>query len=457
MRHPDGRARRLTALVLVCGLVASACGGRGTTVGETQAPTATAAAGSGGAPASVDPASITGTLNIWTFPQGDDEVPIKAYIEEFTGRYPNVTPELLVIAEGDPYAQKINTALRARNPPEIAVIEDRSWMKAGRVMDVRPHYEQWGVKVEDFAPGGLSRATVDGDVTGPIYGVGDFLGGNVLVYNKALFDAAGVEHPPADRSVHISEYADICRKIGKPDPDPNKAIYGCSMPEWSIGIQAKDVFGPDGRMAVGNLNSPQMVEAWSLASALVRDKLAPSGEVLEAAAESDRFAAGQIGITWTDFTEVGKYEEQGIDFGIAPFFVIHEGDNFVETWTAPWGVFNEAPNMTAGLEFLKYLATDGQRKRLEMSEDPSLSTVVANEAGYGNDDPVKKEYLAVLEAAATPQVFVPPGVEAWDPAEVLRLMTVENQTDAKPILDEMATAAQEELDSAWEEWDELGD
>ena len=454
MRRWSTIAGPLAAAVVVISAVG--CGGRGQTVGETTGATSTAVTGSGGVPASVDPASLTGTLNIWTYPQGDDEVPIKAYIEEFRKRYLNVNVELLPLAEGDPYAQKINTALRARNPPEVAVMEDRAWMKAGRVVDLRPYYEQWGVKVEDFSPGGLSRATVDGDLSGPIYGVGDFLGGNILVYNKTLFDEAGLEHPPADRSLHISEYADICRRLAKPDPDPNRAIYGCSMPEWSVGIQNKDVFGADGRKAEGNMNSPEMVEAWNIAAALVRENLAPGGEVLEAAGESDRFAAGQVGITWSDFTEVAKYKEQGIDFGIAPFYVIHEGESFVDTWTAPWGVFDDAPNKAAGLEFMKFLATDAQRMRLEVSEDPPLSTVVASEVGYGGDDPVKAQYLEVLEAAAKPQVFVPPGVEAWDPAEVMRLMSVENQTDAKPILDPMAAESQRELDDVWAEWDELG-
>ncbi len=455
MRLLPNHVLRPVAVGLAVTLVAAGCGGRGGTTADTPGPTA-AGSGTVTSPGAVDPASVTGTLNIWTYPQGDDETAIKEHIKEFRTRYPNVKPELLVLAEGDPYAQKVNTALRSGAPPEIAIIEDRSWIKAGRVMDVRPYYEQWGVSVEDFSPGGLSRATVDGDVSGPIYGVGDFLGGNILVYNKALFDSAGLDHPPADRSLHISEYADICRQIAKPDPDANKSVYGCSMPEWSIGIQNKDVFGEDGRTTVGNMNSPEMIEAWNIAAALQRERLAPGGEVLDVASESDRFAAGQVGITWTDFTEVGKYKEQGIDFGIAPFFVIKEGESFVDTYTGAWGTFNDAPNKVAALEFLKYLATDGQRKRLEVSEDPPLSISVANEAGYGEDDPIKAQYLEVLEQSAKPQVFVPPGVEAWDPAEVMRLMTVENQTDSKPILDEMARQSQEELDEVWTRWDDLG-
>jgi hypothetical protein len=41
------------------------------------------------------------------------------------------------------------------------------------------------------------------------------------VYNKALLDAAGIAHPPADRSLTIDEYDALCRAVAKPDPDPN--------------------------------------------------------------------------------------------------------------------------------------------------------------------------------------------------------------------------------------------
>jgi len=136
--------------------------------------------------------------------------------------------------------------------------------------------------------------------------------------------------------------------------------------------------------------------------------------------------------------------------------VIKDGDSFVDTWTAPWGTFVESANQAAALEFLRWLATDGQVVRMETSADPALSTPIAEEHGYGKDDPVKAAYLEVLSAAAKPQVFVPPGVDSWDPAEVMRQLTVGGKTDAQPILDTMATAVQAELDKAWANWEKLG-
>ena len=131
------------------------------------------------------------TSAIWTYPQGDDETSLKAYKAAFEELYPDVNVKISVVPE-DTYGTKVNTALQAHKPPDIAVMEDRGWMKAGRVLDLTPYYASWGVDVADFNPGGIARATVEGDVADGVYGVGDFLGGNIFVYNKAMFDAAGM-------------------------------------------------------------------------------------------------------------------------------------------------------------------------------------------------------------------------------------------------------------------------
>jgi maltose-binding protein MalE len=200
------------------------------------------------------------------------------------------------------------------------------------------------------------------------------------------------------------------------------------------------------------MNAPELAEAFEIGAGLINDGLAPSSSVLDTIAESDLFAQGLSAITWSDFTAVPTYQEAEIDFGMAPFFVVEGQEDFVDTWTAPWGTFTESPHPEDALLFLEFIATGAQQVQMEVTPDPPLSTAVAQEANYGADDPVKQDFLAVLQnARALP--FAPPGVETWDPVEVIRLLTVEAETDAQAILDGMASASQEELDAAWERWD----
>ena len=105
------------------------------------------------------------------------------------------------------------------------------------------------------------------------------------------------------------------------------------------------------------------------------------------------------------------YQEAEIDFGMTPFFVVEGQEDFVDTWTAPG-----APSPTARIPRMRHAwswsswpprgsGSRWRRRRIRRSP-PS----VAEEAGYGDDDPIKQEFLPVLENAR-PLVFAPPGVE----------------------------------------------
>lgn len=395
-------------------------------------------------------------LSVWSYLAPDDPA-VKAYIERFQEQNPTITVNYTAFPEDD-YQDKVRTALSAGSPPDIAVIEDRRWMRAGLVEELTDEYAAWGIDPADFNPGGLARATPEGALDGGLYGVGDFLGGNVLFYNKAMFDEAGIPHPSATESLTWAEYAEICRALGKPSRNPAEAVWGCSVPAWGFDINDAWIYGPDGRTAVGHMDSDAVSDAWNIGTALVRDRFAPNAEVLGMfpAGESDAFAQGKLGITWSDFTEAAKYQANGIDFGLAPFMVIEGAESFVDTWTTPWGTFTQSAHPEEAMKFLQFIATDAQRIRAEISSDPPLSMALAEELEWGRGDPVKEQYLTVLQQAK-PQVFVPELPEgAFDEDEVYRQMTVGGATDAAPILDAAAAATQPLLDEAWQEWERLG-
>jgi multiple sugar transport system substrate-binding protein len=396
-------------------------------------------------------------LSIWSYLAPDD-ASVKAYIETFQEQNPNIKIKYTAYPEDD-YQDKVRTALSAGGPPDIAIIEDRRWMKAGFVVELTDHYAAWGVDPNDFNSGGMARTAPEGDISAGIYAVGDFLGGNVIFYNKGLFDEAGIAHPSETESMQWPQFDEIARQLGKPDRNPANAVYGCTVTHWYFGIWAKWIWGEDGHEIVGNLNSEPVVDAWNRGTALVRDGIAPGASLIETlpAGESDLFAQGKIAMTWSDFTEASKYTANDIDFGLAPFVVIEGSESFVDTWTAPWGTFTESKHPEEALAFLKFIATDAQRIRAETSSDPPLSTKVAEELEWGKDDPIKQQYLTVLQQAK-PQVFVPGSFlpeGTYDSEEVFRKMTVERQEDAKPLLDEAAEKTQPELDKAWEEWEKL--
>jgi multiple sugar transport system substrate-binding protein len=392
-------------------------------------------------------------LSVWMYAQ--DPASLKAYKKAFEKQYSNIKLKYVTYPEEN-YVTKVNVALQAHNPPDIAVMEERAWMKAHLTADLAPFYEAWGLSVGDFAPGGVARFTLEDGPKQGIFGVGDFLGGNIIVYNKDLLDDAGADYPPTDSSLEWPEYADLARKLARPNEDPNKRVYGASAPEWGFGIWQKWVFGPDGRKILGNLNAEPEIQAWNLGTALVRDKIAPSGQVTTTVAEPDLFTQKRIAMTWTDFTYVNDYNAANINFGIAPWPVIQGSESFVDTWTAPWGTFVESNNLHAALTFLQFMGTEAQRIRARVSADPPLSLKIAREIDWSKGDPLKEEYLKVLEVAAQAQPFVPPLPEGgYVSTDVYNEMTVQGQTDATPILEAEAKKTQPILDKAWKDWEAL--
>jgi multiple sugar transport system substrate-binding protein len=402
-------------------------------------------------------AQETVELSVWSYLEPGDPS-VKAYIERFQEQNPGIVVKYTSFPEED-YTDKVRTALSASNPPDIAIMEDKRWMKAGLVEDLTPHFADWGVDPADYAPGGLARATLP---DGGVYAIGDFLGGNVIFYNKALFDAAGVPYPSETESMTWSEFAEICRQLGQPDRNPMRAVYGCSVPWWGFDIWSPWAWGEDGRTVEGNVNSDAMVEAWNLGTALTREGFAPSSSIEQSlpAGIRDLFAQGKVAMTWSDFTDVEKYAANGIQFGMAPFVVIEGSESFVDTWTTPWGTFTGAQHPEEALLFLEFIATDAQYIRAETSADPPLSQTVAAEVEWGAGDPIAQQYLTVLQQGKAqvfvPESFIPEGVYPNTGEEIYRLMTVEGVADAKPLLDEAAAQAQPALDQAWLEWEQLG-
>jgi multiple sugar transport system substrate-binding protein len=317
------KLRRLLLALALAGLLLPGCG-------STPQPAATATAvtaavsteGEATVAPTVAPAGEKRQLSVWTFQPPDDPA-IEALIKAFQEKHPDIEILYTPLPE-DEYQTKVNTTLTAHAPPDVAIIENKGWMQAGRVVDLTEQLKLWGVDPKGFNPGGVGRITLTGNLDEGIFAIGDFIGGNVLFYNKAMFDAAGLEYPPVDRSLTWPEYADFCRQLGTPSRNPEEAVYGCSVPDWSFGIWSKWLYGEDGQHALDNMNSEAMVEAWNLGTALVREGFAPSGSLMEAfpAGESDMFAQKKIAMTWSDFTEATKYKEQGISFGVAPFWVI---------------------------------------------------------------------------------------------------------------------------------------
>ncbi|HEY7630480.1 MAG TPA: ABC transporter substrate-binding protein [Thermoleophilaceae bacterium] len=256
--------RRL--IVAVAALIAAAslaagCGGSGSSGGST-----------GSTASSTGP---TGHVNIviWHGYADAEAKAIKTLTAEFNATHKNVTVTEHYNGNSDYALQKVLTAIAGGKPPDIAYLYG-SWManiaKSPKTVDLNDFIKtdksfDWN----DFWPAEREAATVNGKVVG-LPALVDNL---ALVYNKKLFDKAGLAYPTANWT--WTDFQNAALKL----TDPAKKQFGWAYVAdgsedtvwryWALLWQAGGaILNGDGTKSA--FNSPAGVKAMSLIDGLAR-------------------------------------------------------------------------------------------------------------------------------------------------------------------------------------------
>ena len=175
----------------------------------------------------------------------------------------------------DKALQKLTVALQGEEPRTSRTStarRSRAWRPRPGLVDLTDWTQQPDVNWEDFVPGAREAATFEGKVLG----IPALIDNLALVYNKTLFDEAGLEYPNADWTW------DDLRAAAKALTDPAKKQFGFSYPmdasedsvwhyEPLLWQNGGSILNEDNTQAA--FNSPEGVEALEvLAGMAVDDK-----------------------------------------------------------------------------------------------------------------------------------------------------------------------------------------
>jgi multiple sugar transport system substrate-binding protein len=285
---------------------------------------------------------------------------------------------------------------------------------------------------------------------GHLYCLGSFAGSVQMLYNKDLFDAAGIPYPAAWPPMTPDEFVDTACQL----TDPANQVWGGAASDPLAYMPMDMFFSADGRTAIGYYNGPEVVHQFEvLASGYERGCLPASNALDPWTQGTDFFAKGQLGMVVTDFAGLKKVENAGINYGstapptpegVEPYFFV---------WTDSVGVMADSDHPDEAMAFVTFLATEGQRIRYDTTSDIPLDLSIADEVSWAAGIPGREDGLEVL-SHARPMNFVPnrwdvigPYYDAWG-------LVVGGERGAQEALDETAEAVQENLDNAWESWDE---
>jgi hypothetical protein len=108
------------------------------------------------------------------------------------------------------------------------------------------------------------------------------------------------------------------------------------------------------------------------------------------------------------------------------------------------------------MEFLVFMATEGQRLRVEVTGEPPLDANVAKELKWveqGNAT-ARQQFLDVI-AVSQPGMFVPGFWDVTSPLGEGFDLVAAGEVSASDMLDDAAPRMQDSLDQAWKTWEEI--
>jgi raffinose/stachyose/melibiose transport system substrate-binding protein len=278
---------RLMLLLTVLAMVLAACGGGDgggatdtteTTAGDSENTTTTADSGTDTTEA--EPTEEPVTIEWWHIQNNDPGLSLwQAVADEFMAANPNVTIDITV-QENEAFKQALQTSLQAGDVPDIF----QSWgggglreqVDAGLVMDITDAAAEFDA---EFNGAAASMMEIDERM----YGVPFDLGIVGVWYNKALFEEAGIDGPPAT----WDEMLEDVQTLKDAGITPISLAAGDKWPAmfW-YGYMALRIAGADVMQQAGvneNFNDPAFVQA---------------GEELQRLIDLEPFQPGYLATPW---------------------------------------------------------------------------------------------------------------------------------------------------------------
>lgn len=280
------------------------------------------------------------------------------------------------------YVPKLLMTYVAGNPPDVMTLDASSaavFIDNGLLADLTPLIAKdpafdlgaYFPNVVDVARRGDRLFAIPGDFT-PM----------VIIYNKRLFDQAGVPYPRPGWT--REEFLEAARALTVKEPGAaSPRQYGFKfenwMPAWLPWIWAGggDVLSPDGTRAGGYLDSPATLDTIRfLVDMIHRDRLAPN--LSESVATGiDLFRGGRAAMTLTGHWSLIEYRVDKMDVGITS--IPRVGDHRVTVmYEAGMAISEASPHKDLAWEYVKYMTgVAAQKEKLAMGLAISANREVA--------------------------------------------------------------------------------
>ena len=292
----------------------------------------------------------------------------RAIVAQYEEEHPDIDIEENYIPYAE-YLSKINTMAAAGSMPDIFNLPEGNvfeWGEKGALLDLRPLYDNAGVKPEDVSVDSAIFSTDN-----QIWSVGYNVTTMCMYYNKDMLMEAGIDLPSTDAASPWSwdEFVENAKKITKdsngngPDDegfDPDSiSVYGTMMPtDWvkfvallhtnGVGIlnEAGDALG---------ISTPEGIEVIQAIADLGNTIHCAPSSAMAKGAFSDASAMlmnGQVAMVIDGGWALANYTNEGFDVGVAPIPAFQQAADI--SWGAGLCMSPNAAENEAAFDFYQY-------------------------------------------------------------------------------------------------------
>ena len=401
------RRLTLTAVATTAAMLLAACGG-----------------GGGGGSSALDTKADV-SLTWWTGQSSDAQKILTGLARDFEKQNPNVTIKVSSGASTtDELLQKMSAGFASGDYPDLSYAFG-SWSSelasSGRTLDITEKVKDPALKWEEFAEAGRLTATPQGK-TIAFPAIVDNL---VLLYNKTVFDEAGVAYPTNDWT--WDDYRAAAKKMTDPATKTFGGAYSVSGSEdttwhlWPLLWQkGGDVLSPDQKKAA--FNSDAGVSALTfLRDMAVTDKSLYLDQTDEK--YGPLFAANRIGMIISGPWQLYDLKAAKTQYGVS-YLPAFDGNHDTVAGPDLWVLFDhkDANRAHWTYEFAKWLTSNEQDARWNLvigdlplrsseidtpafaqvqKDYPGIDIMTANSVNAKKPRPTVPGYVGLSEAIGT--------------------------------------------------------
>lgn len=396
------------------------------------------------------------TLTWWTGQQADAEAQLEKMAADFTKLHPNVTIKTSSGASTtDDLLTKLSAGFAANSYPDMSYAYG-SWASelqgSGKTLDITGNVKDADARWDEFPKSAQLTARPEG---GKTIGFPSVVGNLALIYNKTVFDAAGVSYPTKDWTW------DDFRAAAKKLTNPAKNIYGTAYSvngsedtTWhqypQLWQNGGDVLTSDAKKAAFNSEAGvKTVSYWKdLAQTDKSVYLDQTGEKY-----GPMFQSNNVGMLITGAWVLWDFNQAKVNYGVVPLPGTngdHQTVGGVDLWVlfdhadanraywsyefARWMTLPEQDakwNLTMGNLPLRLIEKDSDAYKQNVKDMPGFDVFTENLSNVKNARPTVKGYVGLSKAYGK---------------AVSKIL--QGQADAKTELDAAVTAANDALAGA---------